>query len=193
MASRKKLCSFVRSNGALCAMNALEDARFCFYHQRARQRARILRNASDERIGDHAHGRAPVDAKAAPFDEKLAQLFQQLQLGSLDDAISIQAAIFAISNAMTSQHISEKLGGKLLYACQLAMTNLKNVQAELKAAENLGTAKEDTEPIYTWDMQLDKEVPEAQRERDKYFARLNHPRKMPESATPEVLANTIAG
>jgi hypothetical protein len=105
-------------DGELCQAPALRDKRFCYYHEYLGPQLDI----------DGSNPAAPV------------------HLPLLEDAVSIQSAIKKICEYLLERRIEPKKAGVLLYAMQVATSNLARVNAdknEQKKSSKESSAKTD--------------------------------------------------
>lgn len=98
-------CHHIKTSGVRCGSPALRNRRYCYYHQRSRP---LLLNFGDE-------GRAPQLFSLPPFE----------------DAHSIQFTLRNVAHRLLDRTIGPKTAGLLLYALQIASSNLKNMKAEV--------------------------------------------------------------
>jgi hypothetical protein len=167
------LCAAIKTSGASCHMNALKGGRYCFYHQRDRQRTRLNTQAARQAMYDQENP-SPYAPKPRPIDAAQADLALRLNLPSFDDALAVQTALTAVFRASFSGQLTPKQANSLLYNCQLAMANLKHIAAEFEAAKNDDRAATiDSEPIYSFDGSGDREIPDEQRQQDNYSERVD--------------------
>ena len=94
--SEYPLCRHTKANGLQCQSPALSTSAFCHHHQKAR------RNSS---------------ASAGPG-------LSTHVLHPLRNAHSIQQALAMVVSGLAANRIHHKAAGKMLYAIQLAATNL---------------------------------------------------------------------
>jgi hypothetical protein len=94
-------CEYIKPNGEFCGSPALRGRDYCHWHLTCV--ARRLRAEKQQATAD----RTP------------------LELPPLEDANSIQLAIMMVTDAMLHDRIGPKKSGQLLYALQLASSNLK--------------------------------------------------------------------
>jgi len=92
-------CQHIKTNGSQCGSPALRNQQFCYYHHRQRP---VLQNLP---------GSAPFPP--APFFLPL-----------LEDANSIQRGLGKVCEHLLQRRLNPKKAGVLLYAMQLASTNL---------------------------------------------------------------------
>ncbi len=147
-----RLCSYPRTDGRLCKSPALQDQRFCYYHQRDHDRRRRLEQNLEHRrncIANHKfyelHTQLP-DGRA--FDDNTCGLFADLQPQLLDDGNAIQQQISSVYHALATQQIPVKFAYAVLANLQLAYRNLKNVRTPDFDDER--SATEDPTPIHRY-------------------------------------------
>ncbi len=138
MDSSYETCRHVKTNGTLCQSPALANEQLCFFHHRDSQRRSRLNNALDHKRSTLARWGTPdglcqSPAMAKPFDDHAAALLHALDLPLLEDAFAIQVAITNVMRALATQQIDHRSAGLLLYALQIASSNLK--QIPLKSAQ----------------------------------------------------------
>jgi len=116
-------CEYIKPNGEFCGSPALRGRDYCHWHLTCI--ARRLRAEKQEATAD----RTP------------------LELPPLEDANSIQLAIMTVTDAMLRNRVGPRMSGQLLYALQLASSNLKQgvcFQPGKQAAEGQQKAQEVT-------------------------------------------------
>lgn len=94
-------CEYIKPNGNFCGSPALRGRDYCYWH--LTHLARRLRAEKQEATADST----------------------PLELPPLEDANSVQLAIIMVMDAMLHDRIGPKKSGQLLYALQLASSNLK--------------------------------------------------------------------
>ncbi len=94
-------CEYLKPNGEFCGSPALRGRDYCHWHLICV--ARRLRAEKQEATQD----RTP------------------LELPPLEDANSVQLAVMMVIDAMLRQRIGPRMSGQLLYALQIASSNLK--------------------------------------------------------------------
>ena len=99
-------CRHVKTNGTQCGSPALKAKELCYYHEQNRPQPVEL-YIDGERYSD-----------------------SQIVLPVFEDAHSIQTVIRQVVQLMLSRRIDRKDAGVLLYALQIASSNLKTMQAE---------------------------------------------------------------
>ena len=98
-------CQHIKVNGLQCGSPALRRKKFCFFHQRWRNYPKTHRSKWSD----------PVSW----FD-----------LPPLEDANSVQEAVMQVTRLVLCGRMDNKTAGVLLYALQIANTNLKHLTFE---------------------------------------------------------------
>jgi hypothetical protein len=98
-------CGHIMTTGFTCGAYALRESDLCYWHHKASQSRSERRNRLKQQP-------EPPTGIVLPL---------------LEDANSVQLAIQMIAQAIADRRIARSEAGALLYSCQLAMTNLKNV------------------------------------------------------------------
>lgn len=96
-------CQHIRTSGTQCGSPALRNKNYCYYHHRWRP---IVVNLSES--GKKAHFTLPI----------------------LEDAHSIQFSITQVMHQLMDKTIDAKTAGLMLYALQIASSNLRQLNAE---------------------------------------------------------------
>ena len=104
-------CHHVRTSGLRCGSLALRNKRYCYYHQRTRP---AMVNFAEP-------NRQPV----------------LLSLPLFEDAHAIQVTLHSVVYHLLEGHIGQKTAGLLLYAMQMASSNLKHIKAETPDPEQV--------------------------------------------------------
>jgi len=103
------VCQHIKANGLLCRSFAISGERYCYFHRR-----------------QHDLRQRPGAAAPPTFE-----------LPPLEDANSIQLAVMEVCSALLEDRINERRAGLLLYALQIASSNLRRVDFEpLELAES---------------------------------------------------------
>jgi hypothetical protein len=105
-------CRHIKVNGTQCGSPALRSRNFCFYHQQ--DRPRKVECYSE---GEYATGEIPL-----PYFE---------------DAHSIQTVIRQVVQMVLQKRIERKTASLLLYAFQIASSNLKRMELEKPQPEQV--------------------------------------------------------
>jgi len=138
--SQYPTCNFIKTNGTICESPAMKDRELCYYHGRDKQRIENFQQARGLKCEDYMNGLPQLEATLNP------EIMESLEIPALDDAVSIQVALTNILRAVCYEHISEKRAGLALYALQVAVSNLSNLQ--LTISENDRTTAHDPQPIH---------------------------------------------
>lgn len=107
-------CRHIKVSGAQCGSPALRSKNFCFYHQQAR----------------------PL--KVPCYYEQEYPL-GEIDLPLFEDAHSIQNVIRQIVQMVMQKRLERKTAGLLLYALQIASSNLKRIELEKPQPEQVVT------------------------------------------------------
>src|ERR1700690_1640129 len=108
-------CQHVKVNGSLCGSPAVRDHKFCYFHQRC----------------------SSAQFDASPSAARPAAFFF---LPVLEDAASIQMTITQVCEHLLHRHLDPKKAGMVLYATQLAASNLARLNQEKTRQNNLPEA-----------------------------------------------------
>jgi hypothetical protein len=100
-----RACAHLKTTGITCGAYALRDSDLCYWHHKAR-------DSREKRRKTIQQGDAQPSGIVLPL---------------LEDANSIQLAIQMIAQAVADRRITRAESGSLLYSCQLAIMNLKNL------------------------------------------------------------------
>jgi hypothetical protein len=168
-------CRYVRPSGGTCDSPALKGSHWCYYHGGLQQRHAIRHNRrrADGRFialpapqpeGDAIrtvdYGTYPVDtveahrAAAEPYPDRIDSA--SLDLPPLEDAVSIQLALIDVAQALAANRIDTKRAGLLLYALQVASTNVKNIHIPSDSVRSVTYTDEGT-PLAPQDYGYDVE------------------------------------
>jgi hypothetical protein len=109
-------CQHVKSNGIQCGSPALKDNHFCFYHQHCHP---IAWNYKDGHYGDYSRS--------------------MLTLPAFEDAHSIQITLRHVVEFILQHRIDDKKAGLVLYALQMASSNLKRLESEAPNPDEIVT------------------------------------------------------
>ncbi len=104
-------CRHIKVNGTQCGSPALRHKKFCFYHQ---DRPSVIECYSD---GPYATG--------------------QIALPVFEDAHSIQTVIRQVVQMVLQKRLERKTASLLLYALQIASSNLKRIDLEKPQPEQV--------------------------------------------------------
>jgi hypothetical protein len=99
-------CHHIKVNGTRCGSPALRDHKLCFFHQRWHQQRIIL-------------------------PRNYPNLETSVELPVLEDANSIQMAITQVMRLILAESIPRERAALLLYALQIAASNLRRTSFEL--------------------------------------------------------------
>jgi hypothetical protein len=145
-------CRHIKVNGTQCGSPALRDKKFCFYHQGARP--------------------WPVECYS---EDKYAT--GDVILPYFEDAHSIQAVVRRVMEMVLQKRIEQKTASLLLYALQIASSNLKRMELEKPQPEQIVTDFETEHKIPIAALPADETVAENS-------ASDSSAHKGPESAPP---------
>jgi hypothetical protein len=95
-------CHYIKTNGEVCGSPALRGRGYCYFHHEAAKR--------DQRRARYASANS-ID----------------IELPQFEDPESIQVAISEVAMALLDRRIDSRTATTLLYAIQLAVSNLKNL------------------------------------------------------------------
>src|SRR5713226_1962396 len=105
-------CRHVKVNGTQCGSPAVRSKSFCFYHQQHRP---ILAECYSD--GEYATG--------------------EILLPVFEDAHSVQSVIRQVMQMLLQKRIERKTASLLLYALQIASSNLKRMELEKPQPEQV--------------------------------------------------------
>jgi hypothetical protein len=105
-------CRYIKVSGTQCGSPALRDKNFCFYHQQHR----------------------PIVAECYA-EEKYST--GEILLPTFEDAHSIQSVIRKTVQMLLQKRIERKTASLLLYALQIASSNLKRMELEKPQPEQV--------------------------------------------------------
>jgi len=105
-------CRHIKASGTQCGSPALRDKNFCFYHQQHRPWAVECYSESKWATGE-------------------------ITLPYFEDAHSIQSVIRQVVQMVMQRRIEHKTAGLLLYALQIASSNLKRMELEKPQPEQV--------------------------------------------------------
>jgi hypothetical protein len=159
-------CRYVRPSGGTCNSPALKGSHFCYYHAGLQQRqtirhshrradGRFLALPQPQHAGDATidYGTYPVattEAYSAHNDSA------SLDLPPLDDVVSIQLALIDVAQALAANRIDTKRAGLLLYALQVASTNVQKMHIPTDSVRSV-TYTDDGAPLAPQDYGYDVE------------------------------------
>ena len=97
-------CHHIKVNGTQCGSPALREEKHCYYHMRYR------RKSTDVNLNVQEHG--------------------TITLPTLEDANSIQVGLAEVIRLLATQQIDHRTAALMLYALQIASSNLKHTSFE---------------------------------------------------------------
>jgi len=106
-------CHHIKTNGYKCEASALRGQPFCYFHTLSRTREQRLANQ-------------PALPPPEPAITPVA-----LELPLLEDANAVQIAVSLVVSALAGNRIEPRRAGVLIYALQLASTNLQHTDLDL--------------------------------------------------------------
>ena len=115
-------CRHIKVNGTQCGSPALRNKNFCFYHQQ--NRPLIVECYSE---GEYATG--------------------EINLPVFEDAHSIQTVIRQVMQMVLQKRLERKTAGLMLYALQIASSNLKCIELEKPQPEQVVIDIENTDCV----------------------------------------------
>jgi hypothetical protein len=118
-------CRHIKINGTQCGSPALRDKDFCFYHQQNRPMSAECYYKADE----YSTG--------------------QITLPYFEDAHSIQTVIRQIVQMVLQKRLARDTASTLLYALQIASSNLKRMELEKPQPEQVVTDVEQESECHT--------------------------------------------
>jgi len=154
-------CRHIKVSGTQCGSPALRNKNFCFYHQQDRP---LTVECYSE--GPYATG--------------------EIALPLFEDAHSVQAVIRQVVQMVLQKRLERKTASLLLYALQIASSNLKRMELEKPQPEQVVTDLE------TEDLETESETPMAAITEDE-TARENSASAQPEWDARPVNASTKTG
>jgi hypothetical protein len=135
-------CRYIKVSGTQCGSPALRDKNFCFYHQQHR----------------------PIVAECYA-EEKYST--GEILLPAFEDAHSIQSVIRKTVQMLLQKRIERKTASLLLYALQIASSNLKRMELEKPQPEQVVV---DTVIGEKWEppiAPMQEAMPEQEKEKEK--------------------------
>jgi len=118
-------CRHIKVNGTQCGSPALRSKNFCFYHQKDRP--------------------CPL-----PCYSDIEYATGEITLPFFEDAHSIQAVIRQVVQMVLQKRLERKTASLLLYALQIASSNLKRMDLEKPQPEQVVTDLEPVDPDEAW-------------------------------------------
>ena len=113
-------CRHIKVNGTQCGSPALRNKNFCFYHQQNRPMSVPCYYEQEYPLGE-------------------------IDLPLFEDAHSIQAVLRQVVQMVLQKRLERKTASLLLYALQIASSNLKRMELEKPQPEQVVTAIEQEE------------------------------------------------
>src|SRR6266436_5230219 len=114
-------CQHIKISGTQCGSPALRSKKFCYYHQQDRPMA-----VECYYDGGYATG--------------------EITLPFFEDAHSVQTVIRQVVQMVLQKRLERKTAGLLLYALQIASSNLKRMELEKPQPEQVVTDLETMDP-----------------------------------------------
>lgn len=108
-------CQHIKTNGTQCGSPALKDNQFCYYHQHCRT--------------------ITLDYRGGYRDFSVSEI----HLPAFEDAQSILFTLRQVTELILRHKLDFKEAGLLLYALQIASSNLKRLELEAPKAEEVVT------------------------------------------------------
>jgi len=118
-------CRHIKISGTQCGSPALRSKNFCFYHQKDRP--------------------CPL-----PCYSDIEYATGEITLPFFEDAHSIQAVIRQVVQMVLQKRLERKTASLLLYALQIASSNLKRMELEKPQPEQVVTDLEPVDPDEAW-------------------------------------------
>src|SRR4029077_12824040 len=118
-------CRHIKVNGTQCGSPALRSKNFCFYHQKDRP--------------------CPL-----PCYSDIEYATGEITLPFFEDAHSVQAVIRQVVQMVLQKRLERKTASLLLYALQIASSNLKRMELEKPQPEQVVTDLEPVDPDEAW-------------------------------------------
>ena len=118
-------CRHIKVNGTQCGSPALRSKNFCFYHQKDRP--------------------CPL-----PCYSDIEYATGEITLPFFEDAHSVQAVIRQVVQMVLQKRLERKTASLLLYALQIASSNLKRMDLEKPQPEQVVTDLEPVDPDEAW-------------------------------------------
>jgi len=109
------ICKHIKTNGTQCGSPALQDNEFCFFHQQCRTVTFNYRGMY--------HDYTP----------------SELHLPAFEDMHSMQFALRQVTELILRHKINDKEAGLVLYALQIASSNLKRLEREAPQTDEVVT------------------------------------------------------
>jgi hypothetical protein len=113
MSSSASRCRHIKVSGTQCGSPALRNKNFCFYH----------------------HQNRPIIADCYYKPDEYST--GDITLPPFEDAHSIQAVIRQVMQMVLQKRLEQKTAGLMLYALQIASSNLKRMEQETPQPEQV--------------------------------------------------------
>lgn len=98
-------CQHIKANGTQCGSPALKNGKVCYHHRECRPERVKVRGDGNKVVG-------------------------QILFPVFEDATSIQMVVRQVAMMVLEKKIDQKSAGLVLYACQIASTNLRQMEDE---------------------------------------------------------------
>ncbi len=98
-------CQHIKANGTQCGSPALREGKFCYHHQECRPERVEVRGDGNEVVG-------------------------HILFPDFEDATSIQVVVRQVAIMALQKKMDRKTAGLVLYACQIASSNLWQMEEE---------------------------------------------------------------
>ncbi len=118
-------CQHIKTNGTQCGSPALKDNQFCYYHQHCRPVTFNYRGS----YRDYTHS--------------------EFHLPVFEDVHSIQLTLRQITELILRHKLDLKEAGLILYALQIASSNLKRMERDQPKPEQVVTDAQIEHPVET--------------------------------------------
>lgn len=118
-------CQHVKTNGTQCGSPALKDNQFCYYHQQCRTVTFNYRGMYRDYTASEVH------------------------LPAFEDVHSIQFTLRQVTELILRHKIDLKEAGLILYALQIASSNLKRLELDEPEPEDVTTDAQIEHPVET--------------------------------------------
>lgn len=118
-------CQHIKTNGTQCGSLALKDNQFCYYHQQCRTVTFNYRGSYRDYSASEVH------------------------LPAFEDVHSIQFTLRQVTELILRHKIDLKEAGLILYALQIASSNLKRLELEEPEPEDVLTDAQIEHPVET--------------------------------------------
>ena len=118
-------CQHIKTNGTQCGSPALKDNQFCYYHQQCRTVTFNYRGMYRDYTASEVH------------------------LPAFEDVHSIQFTLRQVTELILRHKIDLKEAGLILYALQIASSNLKRLELDEPEPEDVVTDAQIEHPVET--------------------------------------------